>query len=195
MSFPKLSAGTLKMLAMSGVATLAACQSVPVTSLPALSRLDPFSLDPAALRAAVTHQSSLRFVPGETVMLMRVNRKQEGVVLEETFALAQAPGDQSAPTEPGTLTTVLSVRNEDRDRFNAFQSDMRAIRDAKTGKHSFVISVSPAVCTDAAAESAEVSIYISGRAGDGFVPVARKQAVDEVRVCQTTTGDEGMKNG
>ena len=92
----------LPLLATALALLLPGCGATPLTSLPALYRLDPATTDPAALRAAVIMPDSLRPIPGTARVVLRATSptgtEEASFVLDPDTAAAP----QDIPPRPGS---------------------------------------------------------------------------------------------
>ncbi len=150
----------------------AACQSVPVTSLPALSRLDPLALEATSLRAAVTHHNALQLAAaGDNTLTLALRERGGPIILEEAFPLRVATLDRGREA----TVTAFQIAAEERTAFDEVMEDLRDRRQRGERRYSFAMTVDLKPCvTEGAPRSAErVDIDLKTNAGKQELPLAR----------------------
>lgn len=167
----RLAAGGLALAATLGGA---GCQSIPVASLPTLAGIDPFSLDPAALKAAIVHDGDVVF-PERSTRLTFTLRSAGEVVATETFVLDRSDGEGEIPAGPDEAVDVFAIAEADRERFEAFQTLLREERDNKDDDgNAFTVSVNARPCLKSADQPLpRAAAYVKSSEKGRFVVVAR----------------------
>lgn len=168
---------------------LAACQSVPITSIPALTRLDPLALSGETLRATVTHQHALNLSTGNTLTL-RLSQRDGPQILAKSFPLRRT----MAVKDQTRTITKFQIAAEDRATFNATMADLRARRKRKDQRYSFAITVDlkPCLSPGAPAAAEQVDIDLATSADSAELALARglnlRQSGIPLADCPAPTG-------
>ncbi|MEM7694624.1 MAG: hypothetical protein AAF318_09235 [Pseudomonadota bacterium] len=169
-------------------AFLAGCQTVPVGSMLALSRVDPLAIDPVAIRAAVMHSPTLAFPDGAATLMMTVRRRDGDMVERTSFVLKNGAESDPIGAPRNRVVTVFSVLPADYDRFNAFLAGLRALRAKKAGQHSFTLGVNVKPCRTVGRGETAVSTYLRTKVDGSYVLVSRgldikDHATEEIPRC------------
>jgi hypothetical protein len=101
---------------------LAGCGATPLTSLPALYRVDPATTELAALRAAVILPEALRPIPGSARITLRAMAPTG--IEEASFAL-----------EPDTTTVTSDIPPRPGSRITGFRLGTAAIEAVEAFRH------------------------------------------------------------
>jgi hypothetical protein len=130
-------------LMLAGVAFgLAACSSVPLTSIPALSRIDFRTTDFAALRAGLRLPDALRPQPNgvELQVTLRINGSPDDTT---TFSLIEIPGGNLPDSgQAGKLDFIYRLSEADSRRFNAIREKTNVARQ-QNRRGSVDLSIAP----------------------------------------------------
>ena len=131
---PRHAAATLALL-------LAGCGATPLTSLPALSRVDPATTELAALRAAVIMPEALRPTPGSARMVLHA--VTPAGVEEASFALEpDRPGaTHDIPPRPGSRIATFHLGRDAMAAVEAFRRQA-----AGQGARRITLGVSADAC-------------------------------------------------
>lgn len=173
------------------VLSVAACASMPATSLWALRHVDPVTTDPARLFAAVRHPAGLRLRPGDVKLALAQARRDGSdrqaveIALDIVDSADRASG---APLPPpagaGQAVTVLRVPPAAVGRFDAFRAVVawrsRLDPDGYRGAMTLTATAcragpemdGPGAAGSSAAGSLVVDTFLSADGVEGFVPVA-----------------------
>ncbi|MEM9222172.1 MAG: hypothetical protein AAGB11_07210 [Pseudomonadota bacterium] len=162
------------------LAALAGCQSVPVTSLPALSRIDPFTMDPTALRAAVVHAPAVRFPDGSMVITMDLSIAGGAEQKRETFVLVSDDAPVELASTKNHRVSAFKLAPDDGARVRALQALMRDLRARKVEDNTFAVAVSLKPCLTAPAQNAEVAAFLKPSSEGSYVAVHRGLPVDQL---------------
>lgn len=146
------------LLAVCAAVLLAACGSVPVSSLWKLRKLQIETLDPAALRAAVVHSPSLQLHGQSLVLSVGVSRKvrlpgdrdtverlEEKLPLQELRSTAER--SPLAPYESShTVVQVWRIEPADLRRLQALRDKALAWKAADDGPRELSLGLELAGC-------------------------------------------------
>jgi hypothetical protein len=130
-------------LALASVAFgLAACSSVPLASMPALSRIDFRTTDFATLRAGLRLPDALRPQPGGVEL--EVTLRMAGAPDEKsTFPLVELPaGSLPDSGQLGKLDFIYRLSDADTRRFDAIREKTNVARQ-QNRRGSVVLSIAP----------------------------------------------------
>lgn len=180
-SFLALSAARRAVVAALGL-SLAACASVPVTSLWALRHVDPVTTDPARLFAAVRHPAALRLRPGDIKLALAQARRDgsERQTVEIALDIVD-PNDRAsgAPPPPpagvGQAVTVLRVPPAARGRFDAFRAVVAWRSRLDPDGYRGAMTLTATACSvgrEPATGPVVIDTFLSADGAEGFVPVA-----------------------
>lgn len=152
--------------------SLAACHTVPMTSLPALSRIDPFALDADVLRAVVVHEPTLQLPEGGAVMTLTLAKKDGSHTVREEFVLVPPSDETDVPVPAGQVVTALQVSPADRGRFERFQTLLNARRAARTKDNTFSLNIRLSPCITGEEEGTATAYIRAGQDGR-YIKVGR----------------------
>ncbi|MEO0680310.1 MAG: hypothetical protein AAF192_07830 [Pseudomonadota bacterium] len=133
------------------LAALAACTTVPVSTLWRLSQVDILTVDAAGLRVAVKAPEALALPRDGAVMTVGA-RRPDGREIQERFVLAPAPQAEADPdladhASAGFALRAYRVAPEDLERLDAARADIRAWKaeagDAVQGSLSIAARACP----------------------------------------------------
>ncbi|RVT82653.1 hypothetical protein DXV76_15545 [Rhodobacteraceae bacterium CCMM004] len=113
-----------------GAALAAGCGAVTPGGLAAVSRLDPLTVAPAGLAAAVAVPDRLRLTDGDAEMHMTVERGDGGVEVDERFDLRLSQPADAPAAGAGERVYVARLSPADAERFAVAQARVRALRAA-----------------------------------------------------------------
>jgi hypothetical protein len=121
---------------------LAACSSVPLTSIPALSRIDFRTTDFAALRAGLRLPDALR--PQPNGVELKVTLRIHGLPDETTtFSLIETPaGNLPDSGQAGKLDFIYRLSEADSRRFDAIREKTNVARQ-QNRRGSVDLSITP----------------------------------------------------
>lgn len=145
------------------------CSATPIASLPALSRLDPATLDGASLRAAVTMPAALRPLPGTARLVLQAGGR------EATLALAADPASaadaaRDVPPAAGQHLAAFRLAPESVAALEAFRAEA-----ARSGARRLTLGVAAEACrlADPGPAALPVSTLLRTRETMTFVVLAR----------------------
>lgn len=179
---PTLPHPAIAMLALAaGLA--AGCSHVPVSSLPALARIDLKTTRLADLRAGVSLPAEIRPLPGGVTMTVTVKPK-EGGRHERSYTLEQVtdPAELVAlPTvaRPGRRLSIFRLNAADAANFTAFREEHMLNPDGSGNPGSLALNARKACRT--------------GDLGDRPIPMATYLKTSETRDYVTLTDDLDLR--
>lgn len=156
----------------------AGCGSIPPTSVPQLSRIDPGKTDPAALRLAVSLPTAVRPNPGDVAMevTLRVEGETER---RETFALVSADGETDRAGLPATsaeyATYAFRLDPAETARLEKLRDQLAAAKAARR-KGSITIGIhATAFCraSSAPVSNARMTTYLRSAETASYVVLIR----------------------
>ncbi|MBS7792014.1 hypothetical protein KTR66_18585 [Roseococcus sp. SDR] len=148
---------------------LPACSATPIASLPALSRLDPATLEAGSLRAAVLMPATLRPLPGTARLVLKAGGQEVTLPLvTDPAAVAEAARD--VPPPPGQHLMAFRIAPEALSALEGFRA--AAIRD---GARRMMLGVASEACrmADPGPGALPVSTLLRTRETITFVVLAR----------------------
>jgi hypothetical protein len=155
-----------RLLASGLVGLVAACSSVPLTSLPKLAAISPFSLDPAALEVAVRIPEDFRLPDAGVTLDFQVTREGSSELIEEQFVLDPVPGPLSAGLEDkvrkGTRIYRYRIAPADHARMTAFRETLVALK-AEPGRKKLDMKANAKPCLVPGAnpfQKAKVTVFL-----------------------------------
>lgn len=128
---------------LAGVAlSLAACGSVPLTSIPALCRIDFRTTDFAALRAGLRLPDAIR--PQPDGVELEVTLRMDGSPDEKSvFPLVEVPGGSLPDTgQAGKIDFIYRLSDQDSRRFDAIRDKTNVARQ-QNRRGSVDLSIEP----------------------------------------------------
>lgn len=164
------------LLACVGVAALAACTAMPLTSMVRLARTDFTAVDPAALRVALKLPEEVR--PRPHGVRLRLTSTVDGAKETQEFVLANLADAGELVTLRGAAsagTAVYGFRLDSADvpRLVALRSDMLA-RKSRGGHGALTLGVSADGCrTGPLPGTILLTTYLRTEPGGDFFPLAR----------------------
>jgi hypothetical protein len=180
-----------RLLASGLLGLAAACSSVPLTSLPKLAAISPFSLDPAAMEVAVRIPEDFR-LPAESVVLdFQVTREGSSEQIDEVFVLDPVPGPLTAGLDKkarkGTRIYRYRIAPADHARMTAFRETLVKLK-AEPGRKKLEMKANAKPCLVSGAnpfQKAKVSVFLRTSPDEDFftllddagVPVVDQQGV------------------
>jgi hypothetical protein len=169
---------SLKFAGPALLAGLSACASVNPMAMAKLVALDPLTADPAQISAAARLPQSLKLRNGDLVLRIKIDSKDSGIKLDETFALDVRDGKRgdagTISAEPGERLQLAKVAQADLPRLGAVQAKAKAhkAKSQQNGEGSMSISIQGGCKTaEPDAGALPISIYLSTDAESGFYPV------------------------
>lgn len=167
-----------KALAVLALLPLAACLSVPASSVGKLSRLSPLEADPAALRFAVVTPQSIRVRTGDIRLAIRFDgpdaarsliEESAPVIIEEPPA---TPGIRRGPD--GARIQVAYLAPEDAARFATIQRRIKAWRaDGVKGQGQLSLSATGCAAGPVGNGPLPVTTWIRTSPADDFFQLNR----------------------
>lgn len=135
----------IRALALAAAVSVAACGTVPITSIPQLSRIDGNTTDFSALRVAVRLPDAIRPRPSGVALQAKVKIAGSPDV-EEQFILVESedPADKDGldPSGNGFTTYAFRLSDADMARFEALRLGIRkAAAERRKGQLSLGIAV------------------------------------------------------
>ncbi len=128
---------------------LAACMSVPVTSLPRLASLNPETVDLAKTEVAVRVPEDFDIDTGGVRLIFAVTRENSPEKLEETFELEEIDGALEAGLQghakKGFAISRYRIAPADAPRLAAFRERTLALK-SEPGKKAFSLSANAKPC-------------------------------------------------
>jgi hypothetical protein len=162
------------MIGASALVAVAACTSMPLTSMVRLARTDFSTIDPAALRAALKVPDGIRPRVARLQLTLTIDgdKRVEEFVLQDmadAAELASLRGEVSA----GASLYAYRLDPADIARLASVRADMLA-RKAKGARGSMAIGVSAEGCrTGPLPETIPLTTYLRTEAGGDFFVLAR----------------------
>lgn len=172
-------------------AVLAACGSVPVTSLWKLRKLNLETLDPAALRAAVVHRPGLQLHGQGLVLTVSVSRKlrqPNGSTvteqLEEKLPLQElrSTAERSLLAEydgPQTSTQIWRVDPAALPRLQALRARALGWKGTDGGQRALGLGLELAGCQQKGAHNRAVTTLIRFTEPGEYIPIVRNMDLAE----------------
>jgi hypothetical protein len=148
---------------------LPACSATPIASLPALSRLDPATLDAESLRAAVVMPATLRPLPGTARLVLKAGGQEVTLpLLPDPGSVAEAARD--VPPPPGQHLAAFRIAPESLPALEGFRQ--AALR---SGARRMMLGVATEACrlTDPGPGALPISTLLRSRETITFVVLAR----------------------
>lgn len=171
---------------------LAACGSIPVSSLWQLRRLNLETLDPAALRAAVVHAPALQLDSHALVLTVSVSRKvrqpnggaaterlEEKLPLQELRSAAER-SPLAAYDGPQAMVQVWRIDPAALPRLQALRATALAWKGTDDGKRELALGLELAGCQRSGLRNREVSTLIRFTAPGDYLPIVRNRDVAEL---------------
>lgn len=171
---------------------LAACGSIPVSSLWKLRNLNLESLDPAALRAAVVHHPSLRLDNDALLLTVSVSRKVRQPngnttteLLEEKLPLQElrSTAERSALVDydgPQQQTQVWRIDPTALPRLQALRARALAWKGTDDGKRELGLGLELAGCQPAGApQHRSVTTLMRFTERGDYIPILRNMDLAE----------------
>lgn len=153
--------------------SVAACASIPMTSLPRLSSLNPISMDFTQTRVAVRVQEGFRVEKGDVTLTMNVKNHVSGSEVEEAFILdvdqnAASSKHLNSAMKPGYNLYRFQIDPEDYDRMTQFQANLRnrveqSKANGERGSNSFIVNVHTGGCLEKTAnpfQKMKVTVFL-----------------------------------
>ena len=171
---------------------LAACGSIPVSSLWQLRRLNLETLDPAALRAAVVHAPALQLDSNAlqlTVSVSRTVRQPNGSTaterLEETLPLQElhSTAERSplaAYDGPQAVVQVWRIDPAALPRLQALRTTALAWKGPDDGKRELGLGLELAGCLHSGPRNRVVTTLIRFAAPGDYLPIVRNRDLAEL---------------
>jgi hypothetical protein len=158
---------------------LAGCTTVPLASIPKLSRIDFMTTDLARVRVAIALPQALAPQPGGVSMQMKYRvgdepEKQEILLLVQTRPVAGQPGLPAVDSASGTAY-IFQLSGLDVEKLNALRASVGAAK-AKGQKGSLSLGVeAKQFCSLSALPAGPLltSTFVLTSENDGFVALSR----------------------
>lgn len=170
---------------------LAACGSIPVSSLWQLRRLNLETLDPAALRAAVVHAPALQLDSNALLLTVSVSRKVHrpngGTAterLEEKLPLQElrSAAERSPLAEydgPQAVVQVWRLDPAALPRLQALRATALAWKGTDDGKRELGLGLELAGCQKSGLRNRAVTTLLRFTAPGDYIPIVRNMDVAE----------------
>lgn len=163
-----------RLLASGLLGLAAACSSVPLTSLPKLAAISPFSLDPAAMEVAVRVSEDFRLPEDGVTLDFQVTREGSSELIEEVFVLDQVPGPLTAGLDKkarkGARIYRYRIAPADHARMTAFRETLVKLK-AEPGRKKLDMKANAKPCLVAGAnpfQKAKVSVFLRTAPDEDF---------------------------
>jgi hypothetical protein len=159
-----------------GALSLAACTSIPITSLYKLYKLDPFSMSPQELRIIVRADESISIRKGNVSMKIGFKAHDDSLTIDDTYLVdvernGSLPADVLDDREPNEALTLLRLSQADAKQLAETQQLLKpyAESDGDTGEGSFGINIANVCLTKPIpAGKSRLTVYLQSSAEDGF---------------------------
>lgn len=170
---------------------LAACGSIPVSSLWKLRSLNLETLDPAALRAAVVHPPGLKLQGDALVLSVSVSRKVRlpnggttTELLEEKLPLQEvrSTAERSALADydrPQAHTQIWRIDPAALPRLQALRATALGWKGTDTGQRELGLGLELAGCQDGGARSRTVTTLMRFTEPGEYIPLLRNMDLAE----------------
>ena len=161
-----------------GVLSLAACSSIPITSLYKLYKLDPFRMSPQELRIIIRADEAISIRKGNISMNIGFKAHDDSLTIDDTY-LVEVERNGSLPTEvlddrePNEALTLLRLSEADARQLAETQKLLKPYADSDdesdAGEGSFGISVT-GVCLNKPIPpgKSRLTLYLQSSVEDGF---------------------------
>lgn len=162
--------GKLSLAAFLAIGTLAACTTIPHSTIAALERLDVASLDPAALRLGLVMSSWFRPDAGQPELTVTIGNPNSSTQAR-TFVLAErtSPAELSpllGAVRPGSELRVYGLAAADAA---AFRRELeQTIANGAPGDRHVSVAVGITGCTTDPARRLPMTIYVSWASSEPY---------------------------
>lgn len=173
-----------------GMAVLAACSTIPITSLPKLAGLNPQSFDFSEAKIAVRIQDGYRVEDGDVTLMVHLLNGATQEQTSETFNLVVEPMPDSEflikEKRSGTTIYGLSFDDGDKARVLSFRDKFSAITAQNSdGPHSsqnsFSLNVNTKGCLEKGANpftKMRYKVYLKPSQKDDYFTFTKEQKID-----------------
>ncbi len=159
--------------------SLAACATVPPSSMAQLAVLNPLTMKPAEIRVVVTFPDGIRLKQGDVVMDVAWKNTDSGEEIKRHFALELVTGNAAAPQIGRMLKEnerlyLLMLSAADAESFQSMQAQVLAARNAgASGSGSLSVGFAGGCTADPAISKGPVmtSVLLRPDAEAGYIPV------------------------
>lgn len=175
---------------------LAACTSMPISSMYKLSRMDPMEADPAQIKVAVRADEAIGIGKGDAQIEFKFDAEDDSLNIEEIYLIevVRNPalrGKLYTDKKPGESITVLGLTTSDAGRMRQLQLEMAPFRDGDVeGSGSLRVNLS-GMCLHSKMPPGEVELdlFLQTSEQDGFFVIAKNLDMREVLAEEGTDMD------
>lgn len=168
----------LRLVSLVTTLTLAACASIPFTSLPRLGQIDPSVTDFRLARIAAVLPESVRLPPGDVSLTIssQIDNEPEQTTaftlaeIDDPEALAAFPANERG----GRTVRVLALAPDGADRVNALRDALAA--EKKRGRRVRItlgVAASHLCLAGGAPEALRLSVYLKTSETESYVALLR----------------------
>lgn len=167
--------GKLSLAAFLAIGSLAACTTVPPSTIAALDRLDVALIDPAALRLGLVVPSPFLPDAGQPELTVTIG-SADGDTDAQTFVLVErTSGAERAPllgeVRPGSELRVYGLAASDAA---AFRRELeRTMAEVPEGERQIALAVGMTGCTTEPARRLPATIYVSWASSEPYRVLVR----------------------